>query len=62
MRIPFKTATKIAPPIPGMSKNKWKSKMFSEIGANKINAKAIHFFDKSMMATNISRTATTGKT
>lgn len=52
----------MAPAIPGISKNKWKSKIFNEIGASRINAKAIHFLDKRRIAIKTSRTPTTGKT
>ena len=43
--MPFKTVTKAANGTPEIPKNKWKSKMFKEIGTNIIKAKAIHFFN-----------------
>jgi len=46
---------------PGMSRNKWKSKMLIVTGAIKINAKASHFFSRSIMPTTISNAPTTGK-
>jgi len=57
----FNRATIKAAPTPGMSKNKWKSKMLIEIGANNIKAKATHFFDKSMAPMITSNMPTNGK-
>ena len=45
-----------------MSKNKWKSKMLSEIGTNSTNANATHFFNKSIAPIITSKNPTTGKT
>lgn len=59
--MPFKMDTNIAILTPGMSKNKWKSKMFTEIGANKINTNATHFLNKSMMPIKTSKMPTIGK-
>ena len=60
--MPFKIATKAANGTPEIPRNKWKSKMFKEIGTNTIKAKAIHFFNKSIAPIAISNVPTKGKT
>ena len=60
--MPFKTATKTAPPIPGRSRNKWNSKIFNEIGAKIINENAVHFLDNKRMPIKTSRIPTIGNT
>lgn len=45
---------------PEMPKNKWNNKMLIEIGANKIKAKAIHFFSNNIIPIIISNTPKTG--
>ena len=46
---------------PEIPKNKWNNKMLMEIGANKIKAKAIHFFSNNIIPIIISKTPNTGK-
>ena len=59
--MPLKSNINKANGAPGMSKNKWNSMMLMEIGANKIKAKAPHFFNKSCIPIITSKKPTTGK-
>jgi len=45
IKIPFNITANKAALKPGISKNKWKSKIFIELGAKRISAKAIHFLN-----------------
>ena len=62
MALKAKIKTAISNDIPGISKNKWNSKMLIVIGANNISAKATHFFNKSIAPTITSKKPTIGKT
>ena len=61
MSTAFNDATNKAPIIPpDKSKKKWKSKIFTEIGASKINAKGTHFLRMSNIPTYTSKAPTMG--